>query len=171
MNKKMWVIAYKIMWGIYPISGGGGGEKATVVQAPASAPTPSATETAGDIYKARLQYDPLTSALEMQQQQQYMPQQAALYQSLFNQYAPQMARTQQQTQRELYPYQSQLVEQGAQQALQRLQNPDYMTPQEQQALEANRTKEVTSLQAAMRNRANMGGTLYGGRSAAEETEA
>ena len=77
-----------------------GGQKETsptVVQMPTT-PAPSASQSAEDIYNARLKYDPLTAASDWAIQQQYAPQQAALYQSLYNQYMPQMAATQQATQ-------------------------------------------------------------------------
>jgi hypothetical protein len=146
-----------------------GGEKATVISAPTS-PAPNVNETAEQQYQARLKYDPLMAQQELQLQQQYAPQQAELYQSLYNQYYPQVARQQQAMQKELYPYQSQIVEQGAQSALSRLQNPDYMTPQEQQALNSQREQETTGLMRAMRERANLGGGLYGGRAAGAEAK-
>jgi len=107
---------------------------------------------------------------EMNIQQQYAPQQAALYSALYNQYMPQYAQAQQNVQRQLYPYQSQIVEQGAQSALSRLQNPNYMTEQEQIAQDANRAKAIGALQKAMRERANLGGGLYGGRAAGAEAQ-
>ena len=140
----------------------------TTIQATPTTPAPSAGESAAQIAEAKLKYDPLTAASDWAIQQQYVPQQAALYQSMYNQYMPQMAKTQQQTQQELYPYQSQIVEQGAQSALSRLQNPDYMTPQEQQALDTQRGQQVSAMQQAMRERANLGGGLYGGRAAGAE---
>lgn len=145
-----------------------GGSGGTTIQSAPVTPAPSAGESASQIAEAKLKYDPLTAASDWAIQQQYVPQQAALYQSMYNQYMPQMAQAQQQTQQELYPYQSQIVEQGAQDALARLMNPNYMSPQEQAAQEATRAKSITDLQTAMRGRANMGGTLYGGRSAALE---
>jgi hypothetical protein len=147
----------------------GGGEKSTVIQTPTT-PAPSASESAADIYRARLQYDPLVAQQEMDIQRTLLPQQAALYQSLYNQYYPEIARQQQALQQELYPYQSQIVESGAQRALERLQNPNYMTTQEQTALDATRTKAVSDLQKSMRERANLSGGLYGGRSAASEAQ-
>ena len=140
----------------------------TTISAAPVTPAPSAGESAADIMRARLQYDPQMAELEFQQQQRWMPQQAALYQALYNQYMPQMATTQQRTQQQLYPFQSQIVEQGAQQALQRLQSPDYMTPEEQAALTTGRGQQMSELQRAMRERANIGGGLYGGRAAGAE---
>lgn len=99
---------------------GGGGD--TVIQQAPTTPAPSATESAADIYKARLEYDPKMAALEMQQQQQYMPQQAALYQSLYNQYYPEVSRKQQAMQKELYPQQSGILEAGAGNVIQGLQS-------------------------------------------------
>lgn len=145
------------------------GNKPTVIQGSTTA-APSASQSAADIYEASLKYNPGMAEQEMQLQEQYAPQQAALYQALYNQYAPEMARTQQATQQELYPYQSQIVEQGAAQALERLQNPDYMTAQEQSALNAQREQETTGLMRAMRERANLGGGLYGGRAAGAEAK-
>ncbi len=140
----------------------------TVLQATPTTPAPSAGESASQIAEAKLKYDPLTAASDWAIQQQYAPQQAALYQSMYNQFMPAMARQQQATQQELYPYQSQIVEQGAQSALSRLQNPDYMTPQEQSALDYQRGQQITEMQRAMRERANLGGGLYGGRAAGAE---
>jgi len=137
------------------------------VQQPAA---PSAGESAAQIAEAKLKYDPLTAASDWAIQQQYMPQQTALYNALYSQYMPQMAATQQQTQQQLYPYQSQIVEQGAQSALSRLQNPDYMTPEEQAALTTGRGQQISELQRAMRERANLGGGLYGGRAAGAEAK-
>ncbi len=142
----------------------------TTIQAAPTTPAPSAGESASQIAEAKLKYDPLTAASDWAIQQQYVPQQTALYNALYSQYMPQMAATQQQTQQQLYPYQSQIVEQGAQQALSRLQNPDYMTPQEQAALTGQRTQETEALMKAMRERANLGGGLYGGRAAGAEAK-
>ena len=141
----------------------------TIQQAPTT-PAPSAVSSAEDIYKAQLAYGQPMAQQEFNIQSQFAPQQAELYKAMYQQYMPQYAQAQQQTQQQLYPYQSQIVEQGAQQALQRLQSPDYMTPEEQAALTGQRTEEVTALQRAMRERANLGGGLYGGRAAGAETK-
>jgi hypothetical protein len=97
-----------------------------------------------------------------------LPQQTALYQSLYNQYYPDIARQQKALQQEFYPQQAQLLEAGAGRALERMRSPDYMTPEEQLAQQALRDRAVSDLQQAMRERSNLGGTLYGGRSAASE---
>ena len=146
------------------------GKGETTLQQAPTTPAPSATESAADIYKARLQYDPLVAQQEMDIQKQMLPQQSALYQSLYNQYYPQLAKTQQALQQELYPTQSKILEAGAGQALERIQNPMYMTAQEQAAQEATRGKAVSDLQRAMRERSNLGGGLYGGRSQASEAQ-
>jgi len=110
-----------------------GGGKTEIQQAPTT-PAPSASETAGDIYKARLQFDPLVAQQEMDIQQQFAPQQADLYNALYQQFAPGLAQTatniqQQQMpqlqalQAQLFPQQSQIIEAGAGQALQGLQSP------------------------------------------------
>ena len=147
---------------------GGSKETQTQVIPMPTTPAPSATQSAADIYQAKLQYDPLTAASDWAIQQQYAPQQAALYQSLYNQYMPQMAATQQATQQQLYPIQSGIMESGAQDIASRLANPNYMTPGEQQAQTTARGQSVSDLQKAMRERSNLGGSLYGGRTAAAE---
>ncbi len=141
----------------------------TIQQAPTT-PAPSAGESASQIAEAKLKYDPMTAASDWAIQQQYVPQQAALYNALYSQYAGETAKSQQALQQQLFPTQSKILEAGAGTALERLQNPNYMTAQEQAAQEATRGKSITDLQAAMRNRANMGGTLFGGRSAQQETQ-
>ena len=146
------------------------GKGETTIQAAPTVAAPSAGESAEQIYQAQLKYGQPMAQQSFDIQQQFMPQQTALYNALYNQYMPQMAQAQQATQKQLYPYQSQIVEQGAQSALSRLQNPDYMTPQEQAALTGQRTEEVTALQRAMRERANLGGGLYGGRAAGAEVK-
>jgi hypothetical protein len=142
----------------------------TTIQAAPTTAAPSAGESAAQIAEAKLKYDPQTAASDWAIQQQYVPQQAALYSSLYNQYANQTAKAQQATQQELYPTQSKILESGAADALARLQNPNYMSPQEQAAQDASRAKATSELQESMRNRANMGGTLFGGRSAQQENE-
>lgn len=142
----------------------------TTIQAAPTTPAPSASESAESIYQAQLKYAKPMAEINQQVQSEYLPQQAALYQSLYNQYYPAVAKQQQALQKELYPYQSQIVEQGAQQALERLQNPNYMTTQEQAAQTATREKTVSDLQKAMRERANLGGGLYGGRAAGAEAQ-
>lgn len=164
---KLKVMLFRFYWGFYPVAGGKG---ETTIQSSPVTPAPSASETAADIYKARLEYDPKIAQQELQLQQQYAPQQAQLYQALYNQYYPQVAQQQQQTQQQLYPFQSQLVERGAENVLSRLQNPDYMTPQEQEAINMQRGQQISEMQRAMRERANLGGGLFGGRAAGAEAK-
>jgi hypothetical protein len=161
-----WALFFLTQKGLGNEQGGGG----TTVQAAPTTPAPNAGETAEQIYQANLKYGQPMAQQEFNIQKEFVPQQASLYQSLYNQYYPELARSQQTLQRELYPYQSQIVEAGAQNALQRLQNPDYMTTQEQTALNTQRTQETEALMKAMRERANLGGGLYGGRAAAAEAK-
>ena len=145
-----------------------GSAPSTTIQAAPTTPAPSASDSAKGIAEARLQYDRPIAQQELDIQREFAPQQAALYSALYNQYYPQLAKQQQQTQQELYPYQSQVVEQSAQNVLQRLQNPDYMSQQEQEALNMQRGQQISEMQRAMRERANLGGGLYGGRAAGAE---
>ena len=75
------------------------------------------------------------------------------------------------TGKELYPEQYALYQAFMPQLLQQLQQPEYMTPQEQAAQQATRGRQTERLQEAMRTRANLGGGLYGGRAAGQEERA
>jgi len=165
------------------------GKGETTIQAAPTTPAPNPSETAEAQYAAKLKYDPLISQAEFNLQQQYVPQQTALYSSLYNQYYPQMARQQQQLQQELFPQQSQILESGATQALQQLQQPQSAllqalglqaqagltpsgyTPEQQSAVEAIRGRELQRTQQGLRERSNLGGTLYGGRGQELESRA
>jgi len=147
-----------------------GGTKTQIQQAPTT-PAPSASESAADIYQARLQYDPLTAAMEMGLQQQYMPQQAQLYNQLYQQYYPEMARGQQALQQELFPQQAQILEAGAGRALERLASPFGYTPEEEEAIGGIRGRAREQLTRGIRESANIGGGLYGGRRERREAEA
>src|SRR3990167_13691 len=179
MNKPLWAIKHKLIYGIYPIAGAGG-SKTEMVSAPTT-PAPSASESAEDIYQARVKYDPLLARQEYDIQMEYAPKQAALYNALYGQYYPEMARQQQRLQRELYPQQSQIMEAGATSALEQLQNPENallqalvqqaqagltpagITPEQQAAQEAIRGRESERLSRGLRERSNLGGTLYSGK--------
>ena len=157
------------------------GKGETTYQAVAQPPAPSAGESAEQIYQAQLKYGQPMAQQQFDIQQQFMPQQTALYNALYNQYMPQMAATQQATQKQLYPYQSQIVEQGAQQALSNLGQPQSallqalsqqaqagLTPtgytsEQQAAIDAIRQRQAGGLSRQLRERSNLGGTLYGGR--------
>ena len=180
MKKPIWVIAYKITWGVYPMAGGGGGSEPQVIQAPAQPPAPSATETAENIYAARVKYDPQLAQLAFEQQQRFLPQQTALETALLQQYSPQISqglfdiqasqlRQGQTLQRELQPQATAITEAGAGRALEQLQNPYAYTSGEQSALDAIRQRTREQATRNLREQANLGGNLYGGRSQARES--
>ena len=130
---------------------GGGGSGG--YEAAPTTPATSASEPAADIYKSRLQYDPQIAALEYAMAQQYAPQ----YGQLFSKTAEQQ-----------FPGIGQLQQTGMQSALERLQNPFGYTPDETAALEAIRQRQREQLTKSLRERANLGGGLYGGRAAGTE---
>jgi K+-sensing histidine kinase KdpD len=147
-----------------------GGTKTEIVQAPTT-PAPSASETAADIYKAKLEYEPKMAALNWATQQQYMPLQAAMYSQLYGQYYPEYARSQQALQKELYPQQAQLLEKGAAQAAQRLESPFAYTPEEQAYINQAREEARQNLLRQYRSEAELKGVLGGGRAALAEAAA
>lgn len=172
---------------LYCERGGGGTE---IQQAPPQPPAPSASETAKDLYEARLQYDPQVASMEQGLQQQYAPQQAALQAALYQQYAPMLAGSQQQLREQYAPTQTAVTEQLGQRALselqrpedallqslgataqQQLQSPYGYSPQEQSSIDAIRGRQMGKTQEAIRTQANLGGGLFGGRTQARESEA
>ena len=182
--KKLYGLIYKLFYGVYPIGGSGGSKKTEtqIVAMPQQPPAPSATESAADVYKARMQYDPLIAQQEFQIQQQQMPQMTALETALAQQYAPQLAQLytniqQQQMpqlqalQSQLFPQQSQVIEAGAGRALERLQSPFGYTPEEETALGGIRQRQRDLLVESLRNQANLGGGLFGGRAMNREQQA
>jgi hypothetical protein len=146
------------------------GSQTKVVASPTTAPPP-AEASSQDLYESRLKYDPKVAEMEQQLAQQYYPQQAELQAALYQQYAPQIAQTQQDLRQQVMPEQSKLIEAMTQQALQRVQSPYGYTPDEEEALQGIRERQVGGLQEQLRTRANLGGGLYGGRAQATEQQA
>uniref|UniRef100_A0A6M3L8Z3 Uncharacterized protein n=1 Tax=viral metagenome TaxID=1070528 RepID=A0A6M3L8Z3_9ZZZZ len=125
----------------------------TVIEAPAApapaAPVPTAGETAEDIYKAKLKYDPLMNeaAYNIQAGPQGMQQWTQLAENVRQAVFPQ--------------------EQGVREALgtnilQQLLSPTGISPEQQAAQEAIRSREMNRLSQGVRERANLGGTLFSG---------
>lgn len=113
------------------------------------APAPNIAENSQQIAEARLKYDPLLAQSEYDIQAQYGP----MYRALYEQIAPTQVRGQ---------------EMLAQQANQRLQSPQGLTPEQQFAQDAIRQRSRDELTRGIRESANVGGTLYGGRRQARE---
>lgn len=147
-----------------------GGQKqqpAQVIQAPAQPPAPSPSETTAQSMEAQLKYNPQLYEQYAKSYAQYLPQLTGAEFDIQKQYAPQLQALQQQ----MYPQQTQLVEALSRQALQRMQSPYGYTPEEQSSIDAIRQRETQRLQQGVRERQNLGGTLYGGRGAQAEQEA
>ena len=71
----------------------------------------------------------------------------------------------------LYPEESNVRSQLVQNVLQSLISPQGITPQQQELQNQSRGTARNQLQEAIRNRQNLGGTLYGGRSGTQEMRA
>ena len=143
------------------------GGKSSTIQAAPTTPAPNVGETAADLMQAQLQYNPQLYQQYAQMYGQYMPQVAGTDMAMQQQYAPQ----QQALQQEMFPQQTQLVEAMAGQALGMMGSQDYQTQEQSEAIQAIRQRAVTGLQQSMRERANLGGNLYGGRAAGAEERA
>ena len=158
LRNKLWAEEFKKEYGFYPISGGGGEkpQPAQVIQMPAQPPAPGAGETAADVYRARIQYDPQIAALEYAMAQQYAPQ----YGQLFAQTAERQ-----------FPGIGGLTETGISQAQQRFESPFGYTPEELETLAAIRGRQRGQIARNIREEANVGGGLYGGRRELREDRA
>ena len=163
-----WLFLFKIDKGSnVPFNERGGG-RTEIQQAPAQPPAPSAGESAESLYQARLQYDPQVAGMEYDLAQQYEPLYAAMQAGLYGQYAPQVAGIQEQVRQQYSPEQYALTEEFAQQARQRLADPYAETAEETAAMEAARGRQREQLTRGLRERAELGGGLYGGRAARRE---
>ena len=199
----------------------------TVVQPPpptiTQLPPPNAQQTASDLFKAQLEFNPQLTQQAFDLQQQYGPLLAQLQTDTQLGQAPQLAQGQYDLQaqygpmyralyEQLFPTQTQGLEQVAQQGLQQMQsptgltaaqqgandqalqqaygqvssqyadvlgpqaiqqyqNPIGLTPEQQQAQEAIRQRAFQQSERGIRNSANMGGGLFGGRRELREDRA
>jgi hypothetical protein len=125
----------------------------------ATPPTVTATESAGDVYAAQLKYNPLAAQQQMDIQRNPNYGTSAQTQLLED------------IRRQLFPNETMVRDQASQNILQALQNPGGLTEQQQVALNARRGEAGSELARSMRERAAMGGNLYGGRSALNEANA
>lgn len=119
-----------------------------------ASPPPAATaaETASQVYEARMKYDPLVA------QQQYDILTNPNYGVGATTQAMQGARE------SVFPGETALRDQLLQTLLGNLQSPTGISSEQQQAQQALRDRGIGDLQRSFRNRANVGGGLYGGRS-------
>lgn len=122
------------------------------------APAPNIQETSGQLAQSQLQYNPQLTQQAVQLSGQYGPQLAQQQFDLQSQYGPQYR----QLYENLFPSQVQGQEVLAQQALQRLQSPQGLTPQQQAAQDTMRQRGQDRLLQGIRSQANLGGNLYSG---------
>lgn len=152
----------------------GGGSKPSapvIVQPPppqiTQGPAPNPSETSRQLYEAQLQYNPLLTQQSVDLQTKFAPQ---LAQSEFDtqaKFGP-MFRTMYE---QMFPSQTQGLETLSQQALQRFQSPQGLTPQQQAAQDFTRQRASDELSRNIRQQANLGGTLYGGHRQEQERRA
>ena len=131
------------------------------------APPPNVGESSRQLAESQLQYNPQLTAQQVQLQGQYGPQLAQQQYDIQSQYGPMYRALYEQ----MFPTQTQGFEQLAQQSLQRLQSPQGLTPEQQAAQDAIRGRAYEQSERGIRSAANVGGTLYGGRSQLREDRA
>lgn len=141
---------------------GGGGEPSPPVVYPAPEP-PNVAKTAGESYEAQLKYNPLLTQQNLDIQKQFAPQFAQSQYDVTAQYSP------------LYRA---LVEQNfpqiktlSEQTMQGLTSPTGLNTQQQAAQDAIRQRAYEQSAKGIRESANVGGTLYGGRRELREDRA
>lgn len=142
---------------------------------------PAIQQNAADIYAAQLQYNPQLTAQAAQLQMQYGPQLAQSQVDIQRQQAPRLAQSEFETQQQygpmyralyeqLFPTQVRGQETLASQALQRLQSPQGLTPEQQASQDIIRNREQERFIRGIRTQANLGGTLYSGNRELQERE-
>lgn len=132
-----------------------GGSK-TVVQSAVQPPIPTVGESTADVYNAQLEYLPKVADLFYQLQAD--PDSGTLATTLLNQRA----------RAEAFPGEEAVRNQLVDVVLQNLISPTGISPEQQAATDAIRAQTVGDYTEALRNRQNLGGTLYGGRSIQQE---
>lgn len=141
----------------------GGGSKPQPAQVIPAPPAPSVSQTAAESLQSQLQYNPQLTAQALQLQQQYGPQFAQSQFDVTKQVAPQY-------QQFLYGLHPEL-QQYQQQVQQRMASPTGYSSQQQQAIDAIRQRSRDALSQQMRERANLGGNLFGGNAILNEGRA
>lgn len=147
--------------------GGGSKETQTQVIPIPTTPAPSASETSEQAYQSQLKYNPKLYEQYAQQYAQYLPQLTGIEYQNQAQYAPLYKALQEQ----LNPGQTQVLPALTQQALQMLNNPYGYSESQQASVDNMRLKQQQDLSKQLRERANLGGGLYGGRTQKSEQEA
>src|SRR3990167_3991387 len=133
-----------------------------IIPSPISAPSPG--ETSKQLYESQLEFSPKMAQLAYDIYSQFSPQyQQQAYQQQ-QQYGPLYKALQDQ----MYPTQTANLEMLAQQAGQRFASPQGLTPEQQMAQDAIRQRAYQQSERGVRESANLGGTLYGGRSQLRE---
>ena len=133
--------------------------KTKVEAPPAPLPPPSPGQVASETAEAQIKYDP--QAAESRFNILSNPQYGLL--PTTQQYAD--------VRQQVFPQQSAVESQLAQNILASLLAPRGITPEQQGSINTRRGEAQTNLQTALRERANLGGGLYGGRAIEEETKA
>lgn len=150
----MWIVMWKVWDKVAHDKTGGGSspQPAQVIPAPAA---PNVADTARQSAEAQLQYNPQLTAQAVQLQGQYGPQLAQQQYDLQAQFAP--------LYRALIEQQFPQITTLAQQTQQGLSNPMGLNDQQQAAQDAVRGRALAAQDRLIRESANVGGTLYGGR--------
>ena len=130
------------------------------------APPPNVQQNAADLARSQLEFNPQLAQQATDIQRQQAPQLAKSEYDIQAQYGP-MYRA---LYEKLFPTQVQGQETLATQALQRLQSPQGLTPEQQSAQDFTRNYEQDRLLRGIRTQANLGGNLYSGNRELQEQQ-
>lgn len=138
----------------------GGGEEPSSPQVIPAPTAPNYQQTAEEVAQAQLKYNPQLTAQNVQLQSQYAPQLAQSQYDITAKYTPMY--------RALLEQQFPQINQLSGQVSQQLASPSSLTPEQQAAQDAVRQRALAAQDRSIRESANLGGTLYGGRRQARE---
>lgn len=141
----------------------GGGSKPQPPQIIPAPPPPDVGKTAEESFAAQLKYNPQLTAQQVELQGQYGPQLAQQQLDLQTQFAP--------LYRALLESQFPQIGTLAQQTQQGLQSPTGLNAQQQAAQDSIRQRAFEQSERGIRESANVGGTLFGGRRELREDRA
>ena len=149
----------------------------TITQAPA----PNINESSRQLAQSQLEFNPQLARQQVALQEELAPRLTAQQVALQGQYGPQLAQQSYALQQQYGPLYRALYEQMfptqvtgletlGQQALQRLQSPQGLTPEQMGAQDVVRNREQDRLLRGIRTQANLGGGLYSGAREQQERE-
>lgn len=145
-------------------------------------PAQTVQETSRQLAESQLEFNPRLAQQAFELQQRFLPQTAELQFGVQRNLVPQAAQLEFETAQKFTPLYRAIYEQAfpeqaaglrtlAAQSQQRFESPEALTPQQQALQDAYRQRAREQIQRNVRQSAELGGTLFGGRRIEAESEA